>query len=303
LPHEHTGDVRVGDLRDPEYRQSVFAGIDTVCFAAAWSALYGNSEASRRLFYEPIVAAMNAAQSAGVSRILFLSAIDVANVSSSRSPAVRKFLPRVWPHLANVIAIEEHMAALAASGMQCIAVRCGYFAGPGTRLGILPVLLPRLRMRLVPFIEGGHAPMRLVDGRDVGRAFALLARVPALHGMRTFDVTADDCPTFADCLRLIHAEYGYPLPWFSVSYKAAFGFAWFAEALSRVTRTEPLLTRSIVFLSEPAPVDGAALRALGFRPAHSWQNSVREQVSEIRAKRIPSRLVDGRAHALPISNP
>lgn len=302
LPHEHTGGVRVGDLRDPSYRRSVFTGVDTVCFAAAWSALYGSREASRQLFYEPTVAAMNAAAQAGVSRILFLSAIDVDNVASSRSSAIREHLPAVWPHLANVIAIEEHMAALAASGMQSVAVRCGYFVGPGTRLGILPVLLPRLRARLVPFIEGGQAPMRLIDGRDVGRAFALLARAPDLQGMQTFDVIAEDCPTFADYLRLLHAEYGYPLPWFSVSYEAAFRFAWFAEAFSRVTRTEPLLTRSIVFLSEPAPVNGEPLRTLGFRPTHRWQDSVRAQVEQIHSERIPSRLVDTPHRQLPISS-
>lgn len=302
LPEELRREARVGDLRDPRYRATLFEGVDTVCFAAAWSALFGHRDASRRLFLEPTLAAMTEAQRAGVSRILFLSAIDVKNVAHSRSAAVRNDLASVWPHLANVIAIEEHLASLAENGLQGVAVRCGYFAGPGMQLGILPVLLPRLRARLVPYIERGRAPMRLVDGRDVGRAFALLSRARRLQGMQSFEVTADDCPTFAEFLYLLNAEFGYPLPWFSVSYDAAYRFARVAEAVSYLTPFEPLLTRSIVFLSEPATVEDAPLRELGFRPAHRWQDSVRAQVQEIHGQRIKSRLVDRHPRALPSAN-
>ena len=66
-----------------------------------------------------------------------------------------------------------------------------------------------------------------------------------------------------------------------------------------MTPFDPLLTRSIVFLSEPAPVEHAPLRALGFVPEHPWQASVREQVTEILRDRVPSRLTDGRAPMLP----
>src|SRR5690606_14993557 len=132
--------------------------------------------------------------------------------------------------------------------------RYGYFVGPGSTLGILPVLLPRLRARLVPFIDRGRVRMRLVDGRDVGEAFRVAALSPGLTGFSAFDVMADNPPTFRELLCLLHGEFGYPLPLFSVSYEVAYRFAWFAEQLSRVTPYEPLITRSIVFLSEPAEV-------------------------------------------------
>lgn len=289
---------RVGDLRDPAYRATVFDGIDVVCFAAAWSALHGRAAESRENFLSPTIAAMQSAADAGVSRILFTSAIDIANLPTSRSAAIRRDVSKVWPHLGNVVAIEDQLQTLAERGLTTVALRCGTFTGPGGTLGILPVLLPRLRARVVPTLEGGHVPMRLIDGRDVGEAFRVAALAP-LRGAHRFDVALADSPTFLQLLQLLHAEFGIPLPWFSVSFGLAYRFAHFAELLSRVTPFDPLLTRSIVFLSEPAPVDHAPLRTLGFEPSHPWQASVREQVSEILRERVPSRLTDGRAPMLP----
>lgn len=287
-------ELRVGDLRDPAYRASVFEGIDVVCFAAAWSSLYGRAAESRENFLLPTIAAMHSAADAGVSRVLFTSAIDIANVPTSRSAAIRRDVSKVWPHLGNVIAIEAQLQQLAERGLTTVALRCGTFTGPGGALGILPVLLPRLRARLVPTLEGGHVSMRLIDGRDVGEAFRVAALAP-LRGAHHFDVALEDSPTFLQLLQLLHAEFGIPLPWFSVSFGLAYRFAHFAEVLSRITPFDPLLTRSIVFLSEPAAVDHAPLRALGFAPRHPWQASVREQVAEILRDRVPSRLTDGRA--------
>ncbi len=292
-------EVRVGDLRDPHYRSRVFRGVDVVCFANAWSALYGRAKQSRADFLQPTLEGMTAAANAGVRRILFTSAIDVVNVARSRSASVRRDVAKVWPHLGNVILIEQHMKALAARGLTTAAMRCGAFTGPGGTLGILPVLLPRLRARMVPYIEGGQIPMRLIDGRDVGEAFRVAALAPLEAGAHHFDVARDDSPSFLQLLRLIHAQFGVPLPWFSVSFDMAYGFAAFAEALSHLTPFDPLLTRSIIFLSEPAPVNTEPLKALGFRPAYAWQDSVREQVAEILDKRIPSRLITTSTRMLP----
>jgi len=291
-------EARVGDLRDARYCARVFDGVDVACFASAWSALYGRAEESRDYFLLPTIQAMTAAADAGVQRVLFTSAIDIGNVATSRSAAIRKDVGRVWPHLGNLMRIERHMAALADQGVTTVAIRCGTFVGPGGSLGVLPVLLPRLRARLVPYIEGGRAPMRLIDGRDVGKAFRVAAQAPLAQGAHRFDVALDDSPTFRQLLELINAQFGVPLPWFSVSFAVAYGFARCAEALSYLTPLDPLLTRSIVFLSEPGHVDTAPLQALGFRPAHPWQDSVQDQVAEIMKKHIPSRLITPRAPEL-----
>lgn len=285
-------EIRAGDLRDSSYLSTVFRGVDVVCFAAAWSALHGNAGSSRQHFLEPTLAAMSHAAQAGVERMLFTSAIDVTHVRHSLSRQIRENLDSVWPHLANVIRIEEHLRALAEQGITTAAIRCGYFVGPGSSLGILPVLLPRLRARLVPFIDQGKMRMRLVDGRDVGDAFRVAALSEHLAGFNAFDVAADHPPTFRELLQLLQTEFAYPLPLFSVSYSAAYRFAWFAEQLGRLTRTEPLLTRSIVFLSEPASVDTGPLRELGFQPQHDWRESVRAQVQAIQSQHIRSRLID-----------
>lgn len=43
-----------------------------------------------------------------------------------------------------------------------VSLRFGTFSGVGQNLGVLPVLLPRLRARLVPWIEAGRAPLPLI---------------------------------------------------------------------------------------------------------------------------------------------
>jgi len=285
-------ELRPGDLRDANYRSSVFEGIDVVCLATAWSALYGNARASEELFLRPTLAAISAASRAGVRRIVMTSALDIKNVPHSVNRAVRERLGDVWPHLANVIRIEERLRESCTQGLTAVALRCGFFVGPGSTLGILPVLLPRLRARVVPFIDHGRVQMRIVDGRDVGEAFRVTALAPELRGWNAFEVLAEESPTFRDLLRFVHAEFGVPMPWFSVSYAAAYRFARFSEWVATLTRSQPLLTRSVVFLSEPADVDLAPLRRLGFRPRHDWRDSVREQISAIAAHRVPSRMVD-----------
>lgn len=292
LPADFDGEVRAGDLRDADYLRGLFEGVDVACVAAAWSSLYGHADASRRLFREPVEAALNAAEAAGVKRVLLTSAIDVKNVATSRSRAIRERLPEVWPHLANVVALERELEAMAERGVTSVAMRCGFFVGPGTAIGIMPVLLPRLRARMVPMLGGGDVPMRFVDVRDIGEAFAVAALAPALEGRVSLDVVGDDAPTFRELCGFLHAEYGYPLPLFGVSFDAAYRFAWLAEKLAAITPFEPLITRSIVFLSEPAELDTQLLHTLGFRPRHHWRDAIREQIEEIERRRIGSRMVD-----------
>lgn len=292
LPAGFDGEVRAGDLRDDRYLAGLFDGVDVVCLTAAWSSLYGHADASRRLFREPVEAALNAAEAAGVKRVLITSAIDVKNVASSRSRAIRERLPEVWPHLAHVVALEAELDAMAARGITAVAMRCGFFVGPGTAIGIMPVLLPRLRARMVPMLGGGEVPMRFVDVRDIGEAFAVAALAPDLQGRVSLDVVGDDAPTFRELCGFLHAEYGYPLPLFGVSFDLAYRFAWLAEKLAAITPFEPLITRSIVFLSEPAVLDTEVLRGLGFRARHHWRDAIREQIDEIERHRITSRMVD-----------
>ena len=283
------GEVRVGDLRDPTYRARVFEGIDAACFTAAWSALYGHVAASRALFLEPTLAALQAAVAAGVRRIAFTSAIDIENLATTRFRAIRSNLDRVWPHLANVLAIERAMQRLATPNRVMIPLRFGIFTGAEVSLGFLPVLLPQLARRMVPLIDRGSGVARLVDQTDIGEAFAHAMLAPNVRGFQPAGIVSPNPPTFRQVFEELHDTHGYPFPAFSVSSPLAYRFAHAAELVSRVTPWEPLLTRSIVFISEPfePKLDGTPI---GFTPSADWRKSVAAQVATLRAAAKPGRL-------------
>jgi len=294
-----TADARVGDLRDPAYRRTLFEGVDVVCIASAWSSLYGHADESRRLFFEPTRDVLHDAVQQGVGRVVFTSSLDIRKIETSRHRQVRTGVHRVWPHLANIIALEQEMRALASPKTQMVSLRFPAFVGAESNLGLLPVLLPRLGAHLVPWIDQGRAPLPLIAGPDIGAAFAAASLADGLSPWQAFDVVGPQSPTFRELLGLVHEEFGYPLPHFSVSHRSAFLFAQLAEAFSALTPFDPLLTRSIVFLAEPyAELPAPGVPELGFTPSVDWREAVRAQVGEIRRHRKKSRLADLRAPAL-----
>ena len=145
LPPRFRAEARVGDLRDEKYLERLFADVDVVCLTAAWSALYGHARLSEELFRVPLAGAIEAAVRAGVRRIVLTSALAVKHIPESQSRALRESVASVWPHLDNLVALETKMKELASSQTSMVAVRLGTFTGARQDLGILPVLVPRLR--------------------------------------------------------------------------------------------------------------------------------------------------------------
>lgn len=291
LPPRCRADARVGDLRDAEYVQRLFTDIDVVCLTASWSALYGHTQSSESLYRLPILRALTEAVRQGVRRVVFTSALVAKNVSSSRTRAVRDGIDEVWPHLHNLLAIEATMQELASSDVSMIAVRLATFTGEGQDLGILPVLVPRLRTRLVPWIERGQAPLPMIDGADVGRAFRAAVLAPSDVAFAEFDATGPEVPTFFDLVSYLHETCGVPLPWFDVSHDAAFRFGHLAEMFARWTHTQPLLTRSIVFLSESCREDRTLWARWEYQPQVHWKDSVLRQLRDIARRGVTARFV------------
>src|SRR5690606_8844473 len=90
----------------------------------------------------------------------------------------------------------------------------------------------------------------------------------------------------------LHESFQIPLPRFSVSYGAAFRFGQIAELFARLSNTRPLLTRSIVVLSEDCREDRAPWSRWGFQPRVHWKTSVGRQVQDIDHRNVVFRLVD-----------
>ena len=282
LPSCFNGLVREGDLRDAAYRKEVVEGVDVLCHAAAWTSLWGHAEESRSLFLQPSMALIDEAREAGVARFVNISTASAAAPEHSAdpmNPGINRFF---WPHLCNVIAIENALRAQANLAFQVVNLRLGIFAGQRYALGILPILAPRLKTHLVPWVAGGRTSLPIIDGRDIGQAFSLAATADGLADYEGFNIVGPEVPSVREVITLLHEEFGLPCPHFGVPFKLAYPFAWLMEKIDRIVPWEPLVTRSIIHLMEDVHADNAkASRLLGYQPVHSWREAVRLQMQEM----------------------
>ena len=226
-------EVREGGLHDERYLDRLLDGVDVVCHAAAWTSLWGHAEESKALYYDPTVRLIDKAIECRVSRFLNVSSTSAAAPSESADPISPGIPRRFWPHLCNVVAIEDYMRDHADRGCTMVNLRLGIFAGKRYALGLLPILLPRLKTHLVPWVAGGKTNVPFIDGRDIGQAFALAVMEPSLSGYASFNIVGPDLPTAREMIEFLHAEFGYPEPHFSVPFPIAYVFAWLMEKLHR----------------------------------------------------------------------
>lgn len=277
-----TGEVREGDLRDAGFRNAVMQGVDTLCNALAWSSLWGNVENSRRLFLEPNLALIEAARTAGVKRYINTSTTSAAAPDRSSDPDSQGIMRPLWPHLCNVVRIEDALREAASPDFQVVNLRLGIFAGRRYALGVLPILAPRLKTHLVPWVAGGRTGFPVIDGRDIGQAFTCAATAEGLADYEGFNIVGAEIPTVREVIGFLHDEYGLPKPHFSVPFAIAYPFAWMMEKLDPLVSWEPLVTRSIVHLLEETGADNAkAEHLLGYRPTHPWREAIRAQMQEM----------------------
>jgi nucleoside-diphosphate-sugar epimerase len=287
LPADFEGEVRVGDLRDADFVARALEGVDAVCHCAAWTSAWAHAEESRHYYLEPTLGFLDAAVEAGVRRVVFPSSATARVLAGLPPSAVRGVPDGVWPHMANVVRIERHMEALADKGATMVALRLGLFVGRDYGLGMLPLLLPRLRTHLVPWVGRGRTTLPLVAGQDVGSAMTLAATTQGLEGYLSPDTVGPETPTAREVLDFLHSAHGYPRPHFGVSFPQAYGFARLMEGVGRLTRTEPFITRSIVLLLEETAADNAeAERLFGYQPQVHWQDAIRAQIAQMQRDRV-----------------
>jgi nucleoside-diphosphate-sugar epimerase len=287
LPNGFSGQVRQGDLRDPGYRESLVGGIDVVCHAAAWTSLWGHEDESRRLFREPTLALIRAARAAGVKRFINTSTTSAAAPERSADPMSRGIPRSFWPHLCNVIAVEDFLREAASPSFQVINLRLGIFAGRRYGLGVLPILAARLRTHLVPWVAGGRTSLPIVGGRDIGQAFERAATVSLPGAYEGFNIVGPEVPSVREVIGFLHDEFGLPKPHFGVPFAIAYPFAWLMEKLDPVVPWDPLVTRSIIHLVEEVNADNAkAELELGYHAAFPWRETIREQMAEMSVRQL-----------------
>lgn len=276
------GQTRVGDLREPDYAEQVLKGVDVVCHCMAWTSLVGQAERSRAWYREPTLNLIEQARRQGVSRFVNVSTTAAASPSTAADAHSAGVPQDFWPHLSSVVAIEERLRAEDLGSMTRVNLRLGLFAGTRYALGLLPVLVPRLKTHLVPWVAGGRTHLPIIDGADIGQALALAATEPSLRDYAAFNVAGPTQPTVRELIAFLHQGYGLPMPHFSVPFALAYPFAALMEALDALLPWQPLVTRSIIHLLEEVGVDNREAEAiLGYHPSVPWQQAVATQMQEM----------------------
>ncbi len=296
------GEVRQGDLTDKAYVAGVVQGVDTVCHAAAWTSLWAHRKQEQRLFRDPTIALIDASVAAGAGRFIFDSSIAVVPPKRDGAPigdlepGVR---PGFWPHMDVTVDIEEHMRKRSGEGTKMVVLRVGHFAGERFNLGLLSLLVPRLKTHLVPWVSGGRARQSMVAGEDIAAGYELTMEAGDLEPYEQFNICGPDFPTMREIIDLLHREAGVPRPHFGVPLFGAYAFGWLMEKLNPLLPGDPFLTRGIVFLGEDrhAPSDLARQR-LGYAPKIGWKEAMQRQLKdEARRGHPKASLVGGRKRA------
>ena len=292
LPTRFTGEVREGDLRDQHYLDTVLDGVDVVVNAMSWTSLWGNQQASEKLFYQPTLQLVDQFMKSQATRYVNISTTAAAAPDHSSDPMSAGIPRKFWPHLNNVIRIENYLRQQSSGKKTVVNMRLGIFAGERYALGILPILLPRLKTHLVPWVGGGKTRMNIMDGRDHGQAVGRAALQDGLSGYEAFNIVGKTIPTVREIILFIHQAFGYPKPHFSVPFSVAYPFAWLMEKLDPLLPWEPLIVRSIVhLLEETGATNDKATAILGYQPQYDWQDAVRLQIAEMDARqKVPMSL-------------
>jgi nucleoside-diphosphate-sugar epimerase len=292
IPGGFTGEVREGDLRDDAYLEHLLDDVDVVVDAMAWSSLFGHQQESDELFYQPTHKLIEQYLRSNASRFVNISTTSAAAPEHS-ADAMSAGIPRpFWPHLCNVIRIENELRQHASAEKSVVNLRLGIFVGEHYGLGILPILLPRLKTHLVPWVQGGNTHLPLADGRDYGQAMGLAALKDGLEGFHSFNVVGKEIPTVREVILFLHEEFGYPRPHFGVPFSVAYPFAWLMEKLDPIVPWEPLIVRSIVHLLEETGANNEqTTTVLGYQPQYDWRDAIRLQIKEMERRQTkPMRL-------------
>jgi nucleoside-diphosphate-sugar epimerase len=291
LPSSFQGEVRAGDMHDPAYLADLFQDVHVVCNAFAWTSVWKHVRQSRELLLKPSIALIDAAKAAGVKRFINTSTTSAAAPVRSHDPDSIGIPRKLWPHLSNVVTIENYLRQQANNKFQVFNLRLGLFAGRRYGLGLLPMLLPRLKTHLVPWINAGNTSMPIIDGRDIGQAFVCAVSTPGLADYEGFNIVGPAVPSVRNVIQFLHATWGYPLPHFSVPFTLAYPFARFMELLDPIVPWEPLVTRSIVHLLEEVNVNNdKATALLNYQPRYDWREAIEQQAQVMQT--APKRFIN-----------
>ena len=251
----------------------MLAGIDVICHAAGWSSFEKTGKSSSRSYLEPTLDLINRAVEWRVSRFVNLSSIYVAPFMQRNNAEIRGKPRSYWPMINHLIAVEDYMREYY-SRCQFINLRLGLYSGKRLNMGLLPLLLARSQHRALPCIRGPLGYLPLVDGQDIGQAFARAALAPLDAAYTSLNISGPSTPSQAEAMKFIEQQIQHPvlgtaLPAFMVD-----PWLWLRGKLQK-QGNQPLFTPAMLNMLKSPPIDNlGATHNLGYDPEISWQASL-----------------------------
>ena len=278
LPANYRGEVRVGDLRDPAYLDRVLINIDIICHAAGWTNYSNNEPASRQYYLEPTLELINRAREWRITRFVNLSSIAVSPYPQRMNDDTPGKPRRGCAMFNCMIAVEDYLKTQANAHMSVINLRSGIYSGQGLHFGLLPLLLQRPAL---PLISGHYGYFPLVDGRDIGQAFARAALLPDVNGYVSLNIIGPESPQQKTVIQFIQQTLQKNNSK-TITLPAAIALP-VHQLLKHISHRQktPFTTCAITAsLTNPAMQNNQSRQLLGYQPQISWQASVRDFVAE-----------------------
>jgi len=273
---QYKGEVRKGDLRDADYLDRVLAGIDIICHAAGWSSFDNTGDKCNKAYLEPTLDLINCANEWRISRFINLSSLYVGGTTQRNNANSRGKPRRHWPMINCHIAVEDYLRNLEQPRCQFVNLRLGLYAGKRLNMGLLPLLLSRNTQAFLPCLSGSLGHLPLVDGRDIGQAFARAALGPFESSYSSLNIVGPETPSHAQVMSFIEDQIKSkpltsPLPSFIAS-----PILWLQGKTHKING-QPLLTAAMInMLKSPIISNDQANQQMGYDPQISWQASLLE---------------------------
>ena len=261
-------EVAIGDLLDPPSLAPALQGVDHLYHVAADYRLWApDPTVLYRVNVDGTRALLQAAEAAGVSRVVYTSSVGTLGLPPNGTPGTEAtpvtLADMVGDYKRSKFLGEREAEAAAARGVPVVIVNPSAPVGPWdwkpTPTGRM--LVDYLKGRMFAYLDTG---LNIVHVRDVARGH-VLAAARGRVGERYILGHAEGNLGLREIFVRLAPYTGIPAPRWRLGHAAALAFAMLFEGASRLTGREPLASRTAVRMARKRMFfdPGRAVRELG----------------------------------------
>jgi len=280
-------DLRLGSVIDPDAVREAVQGCTGIIHMAALLHIV-NPPPTLRAKYEAVNVGgtrtlLDAAQAAGVQRVVFFSTIavygyGVRETLSEESPCCPETFYGETKFAAEKLVLDAKRSDGAPLGT---ILRMGAIYGSGIKGNYRKLALALAKHRFIP-VGRGQNRRSLVYDRDVAAATVLALRLEQAAG-QVYNVTDNCFHTLAEIIAAICEALGRRPPRVRIPLAFARLAANSADLLFRLARRRPIVRAAVDKYVEEVMVSGDKIRReLGFVPKYSLAKGWNECVAEMR---------------------